>query len=353
MVIVAREAVAVNGDLMNGPTIGTGPWISTSFEKGQRFTAKRNPDYFVKGLPYIDTFDSARLADLATAATAFRGNQLDVLSTGVNAQTVADLTKAMPNLSVTWILLDRSPAEISFNLATQEVFRDVRVRQAISKAIDRKAAIETVFFGRASQTTGLSFPAPDWQLPDAELNPLLARDVEGAKQLLRQAGKDTGLTFEMITINAAGGVYASMAELFQANLRDVGINVTLQVLDNATAVSRQAQHQFQAYLAALNGGAPNATLYGHHYTGGGTNFAGYSNPALDKLIDQQGVLARDPNGRKKILQDIQRMILSEAAYIPVLAYQSPVVAQSYVKDLYPPTTLTAHLDTWTTAWIDK
>ena len=72
----------------------------------------------------------------------------------------ADLQKAIPNLNLSWITTDLSPTELAFKV-NEEPFKDVRVRRAISKAIDRKAIIDTLFFGHGVLTTGLSFPAAD------------------------------------------------------------------------------------------------------------------------------------------------------------------------------------------------
>jgi peptide/nickel transport system substrate-binding protein len=352
-VIAAREAVDANGDLVKGPTIGTGPFVFESFEEGQRFSAKRNPDYFLTGRPYLDGFESFRAADVSTLVNSFRAGSINLLGSGMNAQTGNDLLKALPKTNVVWIPVDRNPAEVGFKV-TEELFNDVRVRRAISKGIDRRAMIETLFLGHAQLTTGLSFPAPDWYLPKDELERAMARDVEGAKQLLKEAGKSSGISFKLMTAsNAAQGAYQSMSELFQANLRDIGIEVTLDSVDNSVASTRQVRGDFSAYLYAVSGSSPSGTLYTVHYTGGARNNTGYSNPALDKLIDQQAVLARDPDGRKRLMLEIQRTILADAAHIPLLYYESPAVTYPEIKGFYPPFSFSSHAGFWDDVWIDK
>src|SRR5262249_4908349 len=78
MYVVAKEAVEVNGDLKNGPHVGTGPWIVESVTPGTRECyLVRNPDYFLKGLPYVDRLEFLRIPDPATVISAFRAKQLD------------------------------------------------------------------------------------------------------------------------------------------------------------------------------------------------------------------------------------------------------------------------------------
>src|SRR5262245_58815923 len=151
MVIVAKEAVDQSGDLKNGPTISTGPWIFEDFKAGDHFFAKRNPDYFLKGLPYADRFESYRTADAATQINAFRAKQLNVLGQGVTNQQLEDLLKTRPDAKAIWVPRDINPVEIGFKLSLDN-FKDPRVRQAISKALDRKAMIDTIFGGHARYT---------------------------------------------------------------------------------------------------------------------------------------------------------------------------------------------------------
>src|SRR6266567_2412546 len=98
--------------------------------------------------------------------------------------------KAVPKSTVYWVNLNRNPSEMALNLRN-DLFKDIRVRQAIGKAIDRKAIIDSVFLGRASLSSGIIMPSADYQLPEVELQSLYKRDVDGAKQLLKAAGKET------------------------------------------------------------------------------------------------------------------------------------------------------------------
>src|SRR5262249_12636842 len=203
--------------------------------------------------------------------------------------------------------------------------KDIRVRQAINKAIDRKAILDTIFLGKAELSTGFSLPDASWKIPDAELARLYARDVAGAKQLLQQAGKESGLSFKILTPTYQQNQFVTVAELIQANLKDAGINTTIETADTATHSTRQANDQHDILLAVASGGSPNAWLSIRYYTDGSQNYAKFSNKDLDKLIDQQAVMIKDTEGRKKVLLDIQRLTITDAVYLTLAVYPQPML----------------------------
>jgi peptide/nickel transport system substrate-binding protein len=350
--IVAKEVVDANGgSLANAPVIGTGAWIFDSFTLNERFTANKNPDYFLKGQPYVDSFESIRSVEASVITSAFRAGAINVIPSGVTVQQAEDLLKASQTTRITWVPADRNTTELMLN-HNLDIFKDIRVRQAISKAIDRKAIIDTVWLGRGGLTTGLSLPDPSYMIPDAELTKLVGRDVAGAKQLLSQAGV-SNLSFEIIAPTYLSGAFVSLTELIQANLKDAGINTTIKTADTPAWATAQMTQNFQAITGTFAGAAPNGWLNTRYKTGGGQNYVKYSDPEMDKLIDQQAVMVKDPDGRKKVLQDIQRKIINDAVYIPVILYHQPVMVQAEVKDLYPPLGINGHSLLWLSAWLDK
>jgi peptide/nickel transport system substrate-binding protein len=349
MGIVAKEVA--DKDLAEGPTIGTGAWVFDVWDKGQRIAAKKNPDYFVKGLPYADSWESFRTADPSQVVNAFRAGSVNVIGSGMTAASGNDVQKAIPKAQTVWVPLYINPNELGLNAKT-DTFRDKRVRQAISKAIDRKAIIDTIFLSRGGFNAGLLLPDVEWLLPKDEIEKLQARDLEGAKKLLKDAGKEN-LSFEAITTTYLQGAYVAMAELAQQNLRDIGVNMTIKSVDPLTHVQLQTSGNFTAVFGAFSGGFPNFLLYGRYYTNGPQNYVGTANADMDKLIDQQAVLTRDSAARKKLLQDLQRLIIDDATHLTLSIYEQPQMAQPEVRNFYPPGGLNTHNTMWSNLWIDK
>src|SRR5262249_11487029 len=159
---------------------------------------------------------------------------------------------------------------------------------------------------------GFSLPGADWILPADELKRLYRRDVEGAKRLLQEAGaRDT--SFEM-SISREGEAVVSAAELITAQLKEVGVTVQIRVID-ATQFTQAVctRGEFVAYNSAGNPTPiTNADLFGRFRTGGPRNIFRFSDPQLDAMIDRQATMVRDPEGRKKLLLDIQRRLIDSA-----------------------------------------
>jgi peptide/nickel transport system substrate-binding protein len=352
LIIVAKERDQQTGGKMEDPPlIGTGPFMLDFWKQGDRATLKRNPDYYMKGMPYIDVQESLRLSDPSLVPSAFRAGEIQLITSGATIQMADDLKKTNPNINIQYIANDRNTTEIMLNTQL-DLFKDIRVRQAISKAIDRQAIMDTVWLGKADLTTGLSVPDPSYLLPADELKKLVGRDVAGARQLLSQAGV-TNLSFEIVAPTYLSGAFVQLTEIIQANLKDVGINATIKPVDNATWANTQNTVNFQALTGTFAGAAPNGWLGVRYKTGGGQNFVKYSDPDMDRMIDQQFTMVKDTEGRKKILQDIQRKIINDAVYIPLVLYFSPVITQPFVKDFYPPVTGTGHMRFWDSVWLDK
>jgi peptide/nickel transport system substrate-binding protein len=350
--IVAKEAVAVNGNLEGPPVIGTGPWIFESWSPTAGFRGNRNPDYFLKGLPYADRIESIRASDITLLVDGFRGGSLNAVGNGFTPELADQVLKAVPKASIAWAPFDRAPDDIGLN-QKYEAFKNKKVRQAISKAIDRQAMIAATAGGKAILSAGLNPPTPDWILPQDELKKLYARDLEGAKRLMQEAGLAAGFEVKSITNTTLANAYVAESELIQSYLKDINIRITIDVLDPATFFQRQATGQYDMYISVVGITGPNANLYARYYTGGAANSYGYSNTALDKLIDDQAVLARDPDGRKKIWQEMQRIIIDDAVVQNVMIRQQPIISAPEVMDFYPYCEMLQGQNYWTTAWFNR
>jgi peptide/nickel transport system substrate-binding protein len=350
--IVAKEAVAVNGNLDNGPTIGTGPWIFESFAPTQVFKAKRNPDYFQKGLPYAEALESNRFADVSVIVNGFRSGNLDCVGNGLTADVGQDLAKAVPGAHVSWIPLDRSQDEMALN-ANVAVFKNIKVRQAVAKAIDRDQMVASLALGQAVQTSGVAVLGPEWDIPEAELKRLRARDVNGAKQLLKEAGQENGFDMKIICPTYLANAYVTESEFVQANLRDVGIRATIEPLDPVTFAERKLRGQFDAYVGNNGALSPiTADLRKRYYTGGSINSYGYDDPEMNRLIDQQAV-QRDVDARKKMLLDIERKVVNDAIVLSLMIRQTPHISQPEVMDWLPNMDMFVGQYHWTTVWFNK
>lgn len=357
--IAAHEVADANGDLKKGPVIGTGPWIWESWDQATGLhTLKRNPDYFIKGLPYADGLVFQSVKDTSTVLPAFRTKNIDIegASPVIDKKLKESLDKEIPGLQASSGIANGANLEIGVFTGNAPL-SDKRVRQALSKAIDRQEILDTVFFGLGSWLPGIQLPGADYWLPDAELKTILKYDPEGAKKLLADAGFASGLNIEVSFPNY-GATYQDSVELISAQWKKVGINATIRQIETLqyTGNILTGQGPFQAYFApAVSIPTANAALTSKFKTGGGRNVYKYSDPKLDALIDQQFSMSKDPEGRKKILQDIQRITLDAAAVIPIIYGGGYTVWHPYVKNYAKGVSwgFGNEYDHMTRVWLDK
>jgi peptide/nickel transport system substrate-binding protein len=348
--IIPHESWELKGDLNEGPIIGSGPWIFEKWERNSVANLVKNPDYYVKGLPRVDRLEFPRILDASTRYGAFRAQQVDALPGVAFTPTDGEtLKKAGPD-----IVLDGFQSVSNDNMAmntTKPPFNDVRVRQAFFKALDRQQLIDTVLSGKGWYYSGVFMPKEDWYLPEAELRNLVKRDVAGAKQLLAQAGVAPGAEFEAV-VGVVRDSVLDAAQLVKAQLADIGIVLTIKPVDTATF--SRVVIQDRGHFVGFGGGAlpysTNSDLYVSHHSTGSQNRAALKDPKLDQMIEQQATMVKDPDGRKKLLQDIQRYILNSAHLFPLYGLVDQRLRWKYVQD-WPEKVFMA--EPFVTAWLDK
>jgi peptide/nickel transport system substrate-binding protein len=357
LVIVPLEAVEVNGDLKNGPLIGTGPWmVETADAVNGIANLNRNPDYFLKGLPYLDRLEFRRVSDPQTLVSAFRAKQLDFIGSGLSPQDTDVAYKSSPSeiSKLTYYNYGASD-ELGFK-SDAPPFDDPRVRKALVLAMDRQALIDGANSGYAVLTSGVFTPDLSWQLSADTLKPLFKRDLTEAKRLLAEAGK-ANVTFELTVPTYKAQVYVTMGEQLKAQLAEAGITANLKVLDSANYAATVTQRgEFTAYLG--NNGTRltvNADLLNRFHSKGAVAKiqTHYNNPKLDALIDQQRVLGRDPEKRRSLLEQVQRTVIEDNILVSISTPGMQDLYWNYVKDYYPNGVVSdsnAHLKS---VWLDK
>jgi peptide/nickel transport system substrate-binding protein len=152
--------------------VGTGPFKVKEWRKGEFVEYVKNPDYFVKGRPYLDGLRYLIIAERGTATAALQAGRVDVAFPGETPKPIADqLKKGAPQLVITQVnagILDH----LTIN-SRKPPFDNVTVRQALSRAIDRRALIAAVYQG-AAVLGGSMMPSPYgvWGILETNLRPL-------------------------------------------------------------------------------------------------------------------------------------------------------------------------------------
>lgn len=355
--IMPKEVVEADGDARKR-VVGSGPFIFDRFEKGVQVVAKRNPDYYFTGIPYIDELDLLIIPEDATAVAGMRAKQIDV-----NGLSQTDRNSvASTNPEIKFVDYVQNLLYIMYWRVDQPPFNDVRVRQAFSMAIDRDEQIKVLSEGRGKWNSAVPAGFDSWWVdprsPDFGSNgKYFKRDVEGAKKLLADAGYPNGIKVPMIsTLNAYGNTFNQSVELVQKELKDAGIQVDFRAQDYAAYVQ-------STYLGKFDAGTvvwgletpvqePNEYLFNMYHPKGSRNHSGVDDPTLTAMIEKQRV-AIDRAERKKILLDIQQY-LAEKAYIVISGIGNVTVAyHPWVKDYFYQTDYGRGGEVYPRLWIDS
>jgi ABC-type transport system substrate-binding protein len=222
-------------------------------------------------------------------------------------------------------------------------------------AIDQKAIADTIFGGQGWNTTTLVLPDFDWNLPDQEYRDRwFKRDVAAARQMLRAAGVPEGFELEMVHLQLVPD-WTTAGELVIAQLKEIGINARLRPVDAAGWNEQQAgRGEYLAYHGPPQPQASaSADLRIRFRSGGSRNSSRITDARLDEMIDRQATLVRDVEGRKRLLQDIQRHLLEQGYIIPTWGSQVLSARWPWVKNYRLLNQPSNEPDIFAYTWIDK
>jgi len=301
--------------------IGTGPYIISEREVDVSTIYVRNPDYWQSDadgvqLPYIDSIELIIIKDTQQAIAAYKAGEIDIMTNAMSPELRDQLMNDMPDGQFEeWI--DAGMGQIGVNV-TREGFSDLRVRQAISLAIDREGMGDTIR-GGGTIPSNLSPALADYTIPLEERQEYLRYDPEAAIALLAEAGYPDGLDAVMIASDAYGPQYVAQAEWVVEDLKAVGINVEFELLDYATYFGsrwpdQEYDIQFGPQTPFLE---PDEWLRLQMGTGAARNWFGVSDPVLDELLAEQLTIV-DVDERAEKIKEIQRYALENVmSPIPV------------------------------------
>jgi peptide/nickel transport system substrate-binding protein len=313
--------------------MGTGPFKFGEYVPGSHVVGKKNPDYFVKGLPYLDSFRALYIVDGGARVAAFKGGR--VAADFVGATPLLDQASLKQALGDK-LVLQRSNwtcvLTIAFN-HDKKPFDDPRVRRALSLALDRHEAAGVLNqFSEYGTVAGISQPGAPFAMPEAELEkiPGYWRDVEKsraeARRLLKEAGIPDGFAFPFSNRAITGAQRVGVYVLDQ--WRKIGIQANHRLLETGPYFAALRSGDFEAGIDFSCDFADEPDLQLTKYISSdksAINYSRYSDPALDELYQRQSqeqVLDK----RKQLVWDFERRVLGEMAHQVIILGQVRAVA---------------------------
>ncbi len=320
--------------------IGTGPFKFVEFKPNEYVKLAKNPDYWKPGRPYLDGIDFTIMREIAPRNLAFFAGRFDVGSPyGVTPPTLKDFKEQAPK-AVCSMSGVNVPRTMLINIH-KPPFDNPELRRAMTLGIDRDA-FSTIINGGIKHIGATMMPPPNgvWGMPEEMLKTLpgygpdFQKNLAEAREIMKKLGygPDKPLVTKISTRDIPS--WRQPAVLLNAQLKEIYIDAELDVVDTTQWYPKIMRKDFTIGAVPIETGVddPDQMYYENFHSGAARNYAGYSDPEFDKLVDAQSVEA-DPEKRKQIVWQIERK-LAEAAVRPVLFY--PVGAscmQPYVHGL--------------------
>ena len=307
LVIYSEAFVKANNNDISQVAMGTGPFRFVEYVPNTRIVLEKNPDYWEEGLPYLDGIEMTIAADDTSRTAAIVSGAVDFIEY-VPLRDV-DTLQQDPNLALAGDT-NTNIRFIGFNLS-KEPFDNPLVRQAIAAVVDREAMLGPTVFGHGTPVEAL-FPPDFWAALQQEVRPA---DVERAKSLMEEAGHADGFS-TTITSWSQYSFLSNAAVVLQEQLRQIGIEAELNLVENATMVDQV--YVGKTYDIAVTGESayvdPNTLILPNFKSGESGNFVNYSNPEVDALIEQ-GIATTDQDERARIYQEIQTILLEDLPWV--------------------------------------
>ncbi|CAN5772728.1 ABC transporter substrate-binding protein [soil metagenome] len=335
------DPAGVDDGTINTRPVGTGPFMITDFQPGTSLMLERNPHYWQEGLPYLDAVDIRIIGDETVIRSSLVTGDIDWAFT-VPAQSVEEL-EARDD-----VVIDSAAAGAYYYIGvnTEEgPLADVRVRQAISFAINRDNVATAAEFGNAEVTQD---PIPSSSAWDFGYAPY-GYDPERARSLLAEAGYPDGFEMEIMPTSFIQPTIRA-AQVIQADLAAVGIRTQIRTLEWAEWLQEQGEGNYDTYVCSWNGLVdPDDFFYAQHKTGEVFNFTGYSNPRVDELLDEARMIP-EFDARRELYEEINATIVDEAPYIYLY---NPLEIHAYHPDVMGFEARADQAVRFVTTWLDR
>src|SRR5215471_166466 len=321
--------------------VGTGPFKVKEWRKGEYLDYVKNPDYFIKGRPYLDGLHYVVIVERGTRTAALQAGQLDVAFPGETTKAAAEqLKKAVPQLVVTPV--GQAVTDNIIMNSKKPPFDNAKVRLAVSYAIDRRGLIQAVHQGAGVPGAAMA-PRPYgvWGMTEKDLLTLPgygkpADMKDKAKKLLAEAGVKPGQPLRVEMVTRAIAVYVDMASFVINELKQVGIDATLKQVETAQwhPMATRGDYQIGANLTGIGPDDPDANYYENYACGSPRNYSQYCNEEVMKMFDAQSQ-ELDPKKRLALNVAIQKKLEADAAR-PILDWRIDYFAVwPHVKNMIP------------------
>jgi peptide/nickel transport system substrate-binding protein len=317
-VMYPKEAV----DQLKTQPVGTGPFTLARWDRGDRIVLKRNPDYHVKGLPKLEQVTFRFIADQNAALAALQAGDVDVVAGTALGPESVEVVRRSPQLQ---IIVGQTTNDVILALNnSRKPYSDVRVRRALTHAINKEEVLKGAMFGLGRILGTNIDPLNPYFVDKSKAVP---HDPERARQLLTEAGYPNGFD-AVLRVTPQYPYTIRTGEVIVGQLARVGVRVRLEQIEWAQWLRR-------VYADADY----DMTIIGHAEAWDAGNYANpkyyfrYDSPRFQDVF-QKSETTLDDSKRRALYGALQDIMVEEAPVVWLYAYPMLVAAKKDVRGLW-------------------
>ena len=310
--MVSPKAAEAAGDKFGAKPVCSGPFRFVERIAQDRIVLERFPNYWNKGQIHFDRIVYQPIVDATVRLANLRSGQLDFIERlapsdvpGLKGDNRFKVDKIV-EIGYQGITINVGKSDLA---QKNPLGKDARVREALELSLDRDAIVKVAMEGEAQ--AGNQWVAPTNKFYGKSA-PIPKRNVERAKQLLKEAGVPNP-SFTLMTPTTSDA--QRIAQIVQAMAKDAGFDIKIQSTEFATSLNLADKGQFEAYVLAWSGRAdPDGNLHTMLACKGPTNYAGYCKEDVEKLIDESRT-SLDPARRAAAYDKIAQALAKDRPII--------------------------------------
>lgn len=293
--------------------VGTGPFEFVSWNKNDKLTIKKNPNYWNPGMPKVDQIEFKPITNPAQKLNALVSGAVDI----VDSLPFQDIPKVEKASGI------KSGHATSFGMTmfwlnnTTPPFNNVSNRRALNMAINRDEINQLIYYGNAKPTYSQFSPASWANDPNVKA----PNSLDAVKAELAKAGNPGGFAFTVTSGNDPDTL--QLMQLVQSQLAKAGITMKIEPMDGNASFQKALNGDFKAFYGWWSGMVdPDQNSFAFDTKGSFFNLGKYENAQVDKLL-QTARESMDQNERKKLYSQVATIVNDEAGYAFIV--HQPVV----------------------------
>lgn len=328
-VVDAKPADFRKADFNLNPTVVSGPFTLSKYEKSQQIVLNANPKFFL-GRPNLDQWVIKNVGDSIAGVNQLKTGEVDI--SGIEPSLWDDVASATNIRRISfvapswdWYGYQMDPNNPK-GRPSGKIFSDKAVRQALYYAVDRSKLADRVYFKQAVPATSI-LPSTSWALT-SDL-PKYAYDPKKAQQLLEGAGWKVGsdgirvkdgvrFSFEIIT-NKGNKNREAVVQVLAEQWKQIGVEAQPKLIQFSEYVKTRQTRDFDMVMGGISFGVDPSDInsqYETKFIGKGANRMGYSNPKVDELLEK-ALGVTDQKQRKDIYVEAQKLVMEDLPVGPL------------------------------------